>query len=74
MIGLISYRVQSLITQIGSRPYPPSIGPQMLDARILSLGVDTVYRDTINVVIDPTLPVPLNQLGIRFSVNPNRVV
>jgi hypothetical protein len=70
MVELIGQRVDSLISQISNRPYPAKIGPQMLDAEVISLQVDNVLRDTINVEIDPALPVPLNVLNIRFTINP----
>jgi len=70
MLELIAQRVDSLISQISNRAYAAKIGPQMLDAEVLDLSVDPVFRDTINVIIDPDLPVPLNVLNIRFTINP----
>jgi hypothetical protein len=69
MVELIRQRVNSLIDKISNRPYPAKIGPQMLDAEILKLEIDPLLRDTINVEIDPDLPVPLNNLIIRFKVS-----
>jgi hypothetical protein len=69
MVELIRQRVNSLIDKISNRPYPAKIGPQMLDAEILLLEIDPVFKDTINVEIDPDLPVPLNNLIIRFKIS-----
>jgi hypothetical protein len=69
MLQLIEQRIESRITAITNRPYPAKIGPQMQGASILRLEVDSVLLDTVNVEIDPALPIPLNNLTIRFSVS-----
>lgn len=69
MINLIRQRINSLIEKISNRPYPAKLGPQMLDAEILTLERDPVLRDTVNVEIDPDMPDPLNTLNIRFTIS-----
>jgi hypothetical protein len=69
MLALIRQRVNSLIEKISNRSYPAKIGPQMLDAEILTLAVDEVLRDSVIVEINPDMPDPLNELTIRFKVS-----
>jgi len=69
MLSLIAQRITNTIELITNRSYSAKVGPQMLDASILRLERDSVFRDTVIVEIDPSMPDPLNNLPITFRVS-----
>lgn len=69
MLKLIRYTAEQQFTVIMSRPYPDTIGPQLLEAVITRLEVNPVLRDQVDLVIVPTLPYPLNNLDIYFIIS-----
>lgn len=69
MLDLIEHTALQTITSIQSRPYPDTIGPQILDAVITKLEVNPVRRDAIDLVIRPVLPYPLNNLDVYFIIS-----
>jgi hypothetical protein len=69
MLQLIRQRVNSLIEKISNRPYDARLGPQLQGAEIVTLQIDELLRDTVLVEIEPVLPIPLNNLIIRFRVS-----
>lgn len=69
MLRLIRYTAEQQITVIQSRPYSDTIGPQILSAEITKLQVNEVLRDAVDLVIEPVLPYPLNNLDVYFIIS-----
>ena len=69
LLGLIRQRLQSVISQVGSYPYPISLGPQIQGATITTLKRDDVLRDSVIIGITPEWPYPLNNAEIRIRVS-----
>jgi len=69
MLKLIRYTAEQQFTVIMSRPYPDSIGPQLIEANITKLEVNPALRDQVDLVIVPVLPYPLNNLDIYFIIS-----
>jgi hypothetical protein len=68
MLRAIHYTAEQKITEIESRAYPDTIGPQLLGATITKLEVNPALRDHIDLVIVPELPYPLNGLDVYFII------
>jgi hypothetical protein len=69
MVALISARVNNVALEISSRPYSDILGPQLIDVENVSVKINQTLQDTIDVVMDPLLPKPLNNLNISFRVS-----
>ena len=69
MIELIRSRVNATASDISGRNYPDTIGPQLQDIEITKLERDPVLRDHVDIVIEPVLPYPLNNLNVYIRVS-----
>jgi hypothetical protein len=68
MLELIRSRVYSISDRIMARNYSDIIGPQLQDMTIISLAVDPVAKDHVNLELEPTLPYPMNNLTVKFRI------
>jgi hypothetical protein len=69
MVNLIRIRVHSTAAYIQALPYAVVLGPQMQGYSIVTLKVDPLLRDKINLQIQPILPYPLNNLDITMYIS-----
>jgi len=69
MMSLIGTRVTNTIESIVNRNYSKKIGPQMINATIIRIERDPVQRDRVIVEVDPSMPDPLNNLPIIFTIS-----
>lgn len=68
LISMLTARINDKIQEISARVYPAKIGPQMLGAKLMAIGIDPTYRDALNIEIDPAMPDPINNETIKFSI------
>lgn len=68
MIQLLRQRINKATQILTSRPYPPTIGPQLQGLTITLLQRDPVLQDSINLEIAPLVPKPLNDLNIVMKI------
>jgi hypothetical protein len=69
MLALLRVRFQSTTEAIRNRPYPVTLGPQIVEMEILKLAVDPVNRDTVDAELDISEPAPFNRARVRLKIS-----
>jgi len=69
MMAILRARFQSTTEAIRNRPYPATLGPQIVDMEIVKLMVDPTNRDTVDAELDITEPPPLNRLRVHLKIS-----
>jgi hypothetical protein len=67
-LQILSTEIDSCINFLKSNGYIARLGPQLVDATVVSLQPHAILPDRVVCVIDVTLPYPLNNLEIHLVV------
>jgi hypothetical protein len=69
MVSLIRIRTHATADYIRALPYASVLGPQLQGYTIVTLEIDPLLRDRINLKVQPILPYPLNNLDIVMYIS-----
>jgi hypothetical protein len=67
-IAQINVELLSVIQFLMSNGFVNTLGPQLIDATIVSLQTSALLQDTLVGVIDLTIPYPLNTITINLVI------
>ncbi len=68
MLGKLQYEINKVIEFLKNNGATAELGSQLLDAKIISLAADTILLDHVNIVLNLTLPAPLNNILLHLVV------
>jgi hypothetical protein len=68
MVDLLINRVNGIINFLKSNGYTQELGSQLIDGQIRILRVHPLLKDRIEIVLDLTVPAPLNNIELHLVV------
>jgi hypothetical protein len=68
MVGLLRNRVNEIIDFFKSNGYTQELGSQLIDGDIRVLRIHPLLKDRIEIVLDLTVPAPLNNIELHLVV------
>lgn len=68
MVNMLSNRVTEIIDFLKSNGYTQELGSQLIDGRIRVLRIHPLLKDRIEIVLDLTVPAPLNNIELHLVV------
>jgi hypothetical protein len=68
MVDYLANRVNEIISFLKSNGYTQELGSQLIDGRIRVLRVHPLLKDRIEIVLDLTVPAPLNNIELHLVV------
>ncbi len=68
MVDLLRNRVNGIINFLKSNGYTQELGSQLIDGTIRVLRIHPLLKDRIEIVLDLTVPAPLNNIELHLVV------
>jgi len=68
MVELLINRVNGIISFLKSNGYTQELGSQLIDGQIRILRIHPLLKDRIEIVLDLTVPAPLNNIELHLVV------
>ena len=68
MVDYLANRVNEIISFLKSNGYTQELGSQLIDGQVRVLRVHPLLKDRIEIVLDLTVPAPLNNIELHLVV------
>jgi len=68
MVSRLRYEVTAVIDFLKSNGYTDELGSQLTDGTIRTLQIHPLLKDRIEIVLDLTVPAPLNNIELHLVV------